>query len=140
MSANSEKILKVLLWWQAIFHTGLGLFGIFAKGSTVFVAGKVFNFNLELTPQMSWVIDPFAAYLLGFGGFMAVAALDPSRHKSVIYVGAGLLAIRVLQRVIFVFTAPDDLVADGSRVSSVLTIVVVSVIVSALIVLTRKLK
>ncbi|MCH7921291.1 MAG: hypothetical protein IIC50_25385, partial [Planctomycetes bacterium] len=126
MSVNSEKILKGLLWWLVVFHTGLAILGIFAKETTVFLAEKFFNFKLELTPQMFWVINPFAAYLLAFGGFMAIAAIDPKRHKSVIYVGAGLLAVRAVQRTIFVITAPAALLVDTSKSSIVLIIAVVS--------------
>ena len=104
------------------------------------LAEQFFNFKLELTPQMFWVINPFAAYLLAFGGFMAIAATDPKQHKSVIYIGAGLLAVRVVQRAIFVITAPDALLADASRSSIVLIIAVVSAITLALVLLTRRLK
>lgn len=140
MSLTSEKILKGLLWWQVIFHAGLGLLGIFAKQTAVFLAAKFFNFNLDLTPQMYWVINPFAAYVLAFGGFMAIAATDPKRYKSVIYIGAGILAVRVLQRITFLITATDDLIADASRSAIVSIIVVVSVFALALVLLTRRLE
>ncbi len=140
MSLNTEKLLKGLLWWLVIFHAGIGLLGIFAKQTAVFLAEQFFNFKLELTPQMYWVINPFAAYLLAFAGFMAIAATNPKQHKSVIYVGAGVLALRAFQRVFFLITASDDLVANASMFAIVLTIVVVSIITLALVLLTRKLE
>ncbi len=140
MSLNSEKTLKGLLWWLVIFHASLGLLGLFAKETAVFLAEAFFNFELQLTPQMYWIINPFAAYLLAFAGFMAVAAIDPKRHRNVIYVGAGLLAVRVVQRAIFLINAPADLVADASKASIGLTIAIVSAITLSLILLTRRLK
>jgi len=86
MPERSEKILKGLLWWLVVFHAALGLLGLFAKESAVFLAEKFFNFQLELTPQMYWVLNPFAAYLFAFAGFMAIAARDPKRNSSLIYV------------------------------------------------------
>ena len=86
MPERSEKVLKGLLWWLVVFHAALGLLGLFAKESAVFLAEKFFNFQLELTPQMYWVLNPFAAYLFAFAGFMAIAARDPKRNSSLIYV------------------------------------------------------
>lgn len=136
----SERVLKGLLWWLAIFHVGLGLLGIFAKETAVFLAGRFFNFNLELTPQMHWVLNPFAAYLLAFGVFMAIAALDPLKYRNIIYAGVGLLALRVIQRAVFVLSAPNELRASTSLSSNVFTIVVVSTIAVTVFLLTRRLQ
>ncbi|TWU27405.1 hypothetical protein [Bythopirellula polymerisocia] len=137
MSDRSEKILKALLWWLVVFHGGLGLLGLFAKGSAEVLAERFFNFQLELSPQMYWVINPFAAYLLAFAAFMAIAAWDPRRNVALIYVAASLLGLRVLQRAYFLLTADDDLISGTSKDRIVLTIAIVLVITIALLVLTR---
>jgi len=139
MPERSHKILKGLLWWLVVFHTVLGLLGLFAKESAVFLAEQFFNFQLELTPQMYWMLNPFAAYLFAFAGFMAIAALDPKRNTSLIYVGATLLGLRVLQRAFFLLTADDDLIANASQVGIVMTLSITLVIAVTLVLLTRKL-
>jgi hypothetical protein len=139
MPERSENILKGLLWWLVVFHSVVGLLGLFAKESAVFLAEKFFNFQLELTPQMYWVLNPFAAYLFAFAGFMAIAALDPKRNTSLIYVGASLLGLRVLQRAFFLLTADDDLIASGSQVGIVITLSVTLAITVSVVLLTRKL-
>jgi hypothetical protein len=139
MPERSENILKGLLWWLVVFHSVVGLLGLFAKESAVFLAEKLFNFQLELTPQMYWVLNPFAAYLFAFAGFMAIAALDPKRNTSLIYVGASLLGLRVLQRAFFLLTADDDLIASGSQVGIVITLSVTLAITVSVVLLTRKL-
>ena len=83
MSTLSEKALKVLLWWLVVFHGGLGLLGIFAKGSAETLAEQFFNFELELSPQTYWILNPFAAYLLAFSGFTAIAASNPRKKRAI---------------------------------------------------------
>ena len=139
MADRPEKILKALLWWLVVFHGGLGLLGIFAKDSAEVLAERFFSFQLELSPQMYWVLNPFAAYLLAFAGFMAIAALDPRRNAALIYVAASLLGLRVLQRGYFLLTADDDLISSPSKGSIGLTIAIVLVLAVALVVLTRNL-
>ena len=139
MLQRSEKVLKGLLWWLVVFHGTLGLLGLFSKESAVFLAAKFFNFQLELTTQMYWVLNPFAAYLMAFAGFMAIAARDPKRHTSLIHVGAALLGLRVVQRVVFLLTADDALIVSASRGGIILVLSVTLVIAISLVVLTKKL-
>lgn len=139
MSNRSELTLKALLWWLVVFHGALGLCGLFAKEFTVDLAARFFSFQLELSPQMHWILNPFAAYLLAFSGFMVIAARDPRRHTSLIHVAAALLGLRVVQRAFFLLTADGDLIAGGSRNSILLTLLIVLVIVVALVILTRNL-
>ena len=140
MAQNSYQVLKVILWIVAAYHIVLGLLGIFAKGLAVFFAKIFFNFNLTLTPEMEWVINPFVAYLLIFGVFMALAAQDPVKYKNVIFVGVGLFALRIVQRIVFLFAAPEGLINQGDPIRNVIAIVIVSAIGIAMFVLAKKIK
>lgn len=137
---NTEKILKILLWFVAVYHILLGLLGIFAKETAVFIANNFFNFNLTLTDELLWVINPFATYLLFFGVFMAVAGMNPKKYKNIIYAGVGLFAVRVIQRIIFVVSAPEGLISNVDPIRNVLAIVVVAVIGLSMFFLTKKLR
>jgi len=137
---TSDKSLKVLLWVVAVYHILIGLLGIFAKDTAVFIANNFFNFNLTLTDQMTWIINPFATYLLFFGVFMAVAAMDPKKYKNIIYAGIGLFALRIIQRIIFIVSAPEGLMSNVDPVRNVIAIAVVAVIGLSLFVLAKKLK
>lgn len=137
---SSDKSLKVVLWIVAVYHILLGLLGIFAKGSAVFIAKNLFDFNLTLNDQMMWVINPFVAYLLFFGVFMAVAAMDPKKYKAIIYAGVGLFALRIIQRIVFVAVAPAGLIGSASLMRNVVAIVVVAVLGLLMFFLTKKLK
>ncbi|MEK6893811.1 MAG: hypothetical protein AABX07_06450 [Nanoarchaeota archaeon] len=136
----SDKSLKVLLWIAAVYHIVLGLLGVFAKDATVYLANVAFNFNLTLNNEMLWVINPFAAYLLVFGVFMAVAATDPKKYKNIIYAGVGLFALRVIQRIIFVVSAPEGLISSVDPIRNTFAIAVVAVMGLSMFLLARKLK
>jgi len=136
----SDKSLKVLLWIAAVYHIILGLLGVFAKDAAVTLANVAFNFNLTLNNEMLWVINPFAAYLLVFGVFMAVAATDPKKYKNIIYAGVGLFALRVIQRIIFVVSAPEGLISSVDPIRNTVAIAVVAVMGLSMFLLARKLK
>ena len=140
MASNKHQSLKILLLIVAVYHIGLGLLGIFAKDFAVTLTKNLFNFNLTLTDQTYWIINPLAAYILIFGVFMALAAKDPVKYKNVIYVGVVLFAIRVLQRVVFFVTAPEGLVSNIDPIRNIIMLVVVAIIGIAMFVMAKKVK
>ncbi len=137
-SANNHQALKIVIWIVAVYHIILGLLGIFAKDYAVSLAKAFFNFNLTFNDQMYWVINPFSAYVLIFGVFMAVAATDPSKYKNIIYAGIGLFAIRIIQRVLFYFTAPETLISSVDPIRNIIMILVVAIIGIAMFFLVKK--
>ncbi len=136
MARQYYLALKGLLLIVAIYHIALGLLGIFAKNLAVALARNFFNFNLALTDQIYWIINPFATYVLIFGFFMAVAASDPIKYKKVVYVGVALCTVRVAQRLAFFFIAPEGLVNNIDPIRNIIAIIVVSSIGIALFVMT----
>ncbi|MEK6828151.1 MAG: hypothetical protein AABX78_02270 [Nanoarchaeota archaeon] len=139
MTEKSIKWLKGLLWLVAIYHILLGLVGIFFKDLAASLAGAFFNFNLTLTPEVYWILNPFAAYVLIFGIFMALAATDPAKYKTVILIGVGLFAIRIIQRIIFLLIAPEGLVKNIDPVRNMLALAIVTVIGLSIFIMDRKL-
>lgn len=137
---KTEKYLKILLWIVSGYHILLGLLGVFAKEQAVYIANNFFNFNLTLDNQMLWVLNPFAAYLLFFGIFMALAATDPKKYKKVIYIGVGLFALRLIERIIFLFISPEGLVANENPIINMTSIFVVFIMGLGMYLLTKKLK
>jgi len=139
MADNSHKWLKGLLWFVAIYHILLGLLGIFAKDLAAALASTFFNFNLTLTPEVYWVLNPFSAYVLIFGFFMALAATDPAKYKTVILIGVALFAIRIVQRIIFLFVAPEGLINNLDPTRNILALAIVTVIGLSIFIMDRKL-
>lgn len=140
MAEDSHKWLKGLLWFVAIYHISLGLLGMFFKDSAVFMARNLFNFNLTLTPEMYWILNPFTSYLLIFGVFMALAAIDPIKYKNVIFIGVALFAVRIVQRIVFFFAAPEGLISNMDPARNILVLVVVSAIGLSMYLLAKRLK
>lgn len=140
MANNSHKWLKGLLWYVAAYHILLGLLGIFAKDFAVSLANWFFNFNLTITPEVYWILNPFSAYVLIFGVFIALAATDPVKYKNIIIVGVVLIAVRVVQRLVFFFQAPEGLIRSVDPTQNILAIVIIMVIGLAMYLLARKVK
>jgi len=84
-------------------------------------------------------------FVLVFSRFPQIASSSrlrpsgPFGRELLIYVGASLLGLRVLQRAFFLLTADDDLIVNASQVSIVLILSVTLVIAVTLVLLTRKL-
>jgi len=106
----------------------------------VFIANNFFNFNLTLNEELQWVINPFATYLLFFGVFIAIAAMDPKKYKNIIYAGVGLFTLRVIQRIIFIISAPKILISNVDPIRNSIAIIIVAVIGFFMFFLTKKIK
>lgn len=135
-----KKALQLILYLVAAYHILLGLVGIFFKGYAVEAAKLFFSFNLTLTPEIYWILNPFAAYVLFFGIFMVVAATDPLKYRNIIYVGVGLFALRIIQRLFFAFTASADLISVVNPAQNILHIVVVAILGVAMLGMVKSLK
>lgn len=138
MTSSKKDWLKYLLWFGAIYHVILGLIGIFAKELVVSLAKNFYNFNLTLDSQAYWIINPLAAYMLIFGGFMAVVASDTVKYKKFINVILVLFVIRVLQRVFFTLASPAGLVSAVDPVREWIDIGLVAAYALSIFLLSRK--
>lgn len=108
---NKVKWLKILLWFGAFYHVVFALIGILGKQYAVTLAKVFYGFNLTMTPEVAWILNPLAAYMLAFGLFLGVAATDPLKYKGVINAALIFIVIRVIQRVFFLVTASGEFVA-----------------------------
>ncbi len=136
---GKKTVLQWLLYIVSIYHLLLGVLTIFAKDLTVGLAKLAFNFNLTLTDQVYWVVNPLAAYLLAFGLFTWVAATNPVKYKKIIFAGVILFGVRVVQRLFFFLTAPKSLVSNVDPVRGVLFLLSITALGVALFILARKL-
>jgi hypothetical protein len=102
------RLLQFLLWLGVIYHAGLGLIGLFGKSLVGAIARNIFGFRLTVTQEILFVIDPLAALMLATGGFLFFCARDPVKYRPLVYVLPGLMAVRLVQMLIFAAT-PEDL-------------------------------
>ncbi|MEW6009341.1 MAG: hypothetical protein AB1629_06890 [Candidatus Omnitrophota bacterium] len=93
--------LRVLLVMFCIGNIVLGLMALLAGGLAVKAAALFYGANVALNPQINYIIRMLGAFVFTMGVLGGIAAYEPVKNKAVINVIILLLAIRVLQRLIF---------------------------------------
>ena len=69
-------------------------------GSLPFFAA-LYGAEMSFTPEFVYVIKPLGAFMVALGAIAAAAALDPLRHRAVIYCFVLLFVLRSAQRLLF---------------------------------------
>lgn len=105
----NEKILKLLLYLFAVYHVVLGLVGMFLTNFafTKDIALNLFNFHLTIDNQTEWILKPLGAYMLVMGILAYIATLDLSKHKAIVYAAVGVIVLRILERLLFVWRGEE---------------------------------
>lgn len=132
--------LRILLGVAAVYHVLIGMTGLIMKGRAEELARSLFGINLEFTPGLLWILNPFAAYMIAFGLMLAVTASNPSRFRPLAFVAAALFALRVVQRVVFLAAADDSLKTVVSPGHNVLHLAVVSIMGLLIVILALRIK
>lgn len=132
-------MLQALLLAIAGYDIYLSVSGLFFRSGAVAHAANFFNFNLELTTSTYWLIGLLSTYLLAFAAFLILAATNPVKYLSVIYICLGIFFVRIFQRIHFILSdSATNLVADPSKTGFYLGSIVVAAV--ALLFLTFKIR
>ncbi len=101
METRAMLLLKVLLVLICAFHViigvGLNVSGEFPKAVAVYYGAQHVNW----TPELAYMLHPLGAFMFVLGALAIVAALDPLKHRPIVYAFAALFIIRGLQRIAF---------------------------------------
>jgi hypothetical protein len=97
---NKMTGLKVVLAMICIYHVVLGLATFVSGDLTVKLAKSIFGLNLEMTPQMSYIVQLLGVYAIAFGLVAGLAAADPLKHPVLLNVIVVLYALRILNKLI----------------------------------------
>ena len=100
MPSTSQRVLKVYLWFIAIYHLFVGLAVNLSDHFTKVIAAT-YGATVDWTPQFTYILHPLGAFMIVLGFLAAVAARDPERYDAVIFGFIGLFLIRALHRVVF---------------------------------------
>lgn len=92
---------KALLWVIALYHIVLGLLLIYSGELSIRAADAMYGWQITGSPELGILGEILGCYAIAFGLMMAVAAGDPVRYRSLLTVGIVLIALRLLQRLIF---------------------------------------
>lgn len=97
---NKITGLKVVLAMICIYHVVLGLATFVSGDLTVKLAKTIFGLNLEMTPQMSYIVQLLGVYAIVFGVVAGMAALDPLKHPVLLNVIVLLYALRIMNKLL----------------------------------------
>jgi hypothetical protein len=95
------RIVKTLLWLVCVTHLAIGIAGVCSPSLAERVVRGFYGATVEMTPAIVHLLRIMGAYMIAVGILGLVAALDPQKYRPVIIAIAILIAIRVLQRIVF---------------------------------------
>ena len=94
------RLLQALLWLASLSHIIIGG-GIMISPEFQRAMAGIYGAEVDWTGQFIYILRPLGAFMLVLGLLLAVAALDPWKHRLIVYGLCGVLFLRVLQRVVF---------------------------------------
>jgi hypothetical protein len=105
MNAGKVAALRLVLLLVAVSNIMIGIAANLgpdlAPAFLRVVAASYGVTDLTLSPQLAYILKPLGAYMIAVGALAFVASRDPLQHRVLVYGIAGLLGLRVLQRLIF---------------------------------------
>lgn len=97
-----ETAFKLLLALVGVAHLALGLAANFAPPDLLGkVVAEFYGATLDVTPQSHHVVRIVGAFMVGIGAMAFLACCDPQRNQAVILGIIVILAVRVVQRLVF---------------------------------------
>lgn len=99
MRRPAFRLLQALLWFASLSHVIIGGGSMLSPESQRAVAG-LYGAEVEWTPQFVYILRPLGAFMFVFGLLLAAAALDPWKHRLIVYGLCGVLFLRTAQRVL----------------------------------------
>ncbi|HEV3117562.1 MAG TPA: hypothetical protein VGY58_10935 [Gemmataceae bacterium] len=96
---NSSMLLlsRVLLWIASLSHIVIGG-GIMLSPEFQRTMASFYGAEVDWTPQFVYILRPLGAFMFMFGLLLAVAAVEPWKHRLIVYGLCGVLLLRVVQR------------------------------------------
>jgi hypothetical protein len=64
------------------------------------ILADLYGAGVDWTAQFIYILRPLGAFMLVLGLLLAVAALDPWKHRLIVYGLCGVLFLRALQRLV----------------------------------------
>lgn len=100
MKNSSLVFLKIVMWIIAGMHLVVGAGLIVAPGFAQFMA-EVYGADVEWTPELRYILKPLGAFMVTLGILAAAAALNPTKHRVIMYGFVVLHLARALQRLVW---------------------------------------
>src|SRR5262245_59942338 len=111
MKGVPVRLLQALLWLASLSHIIIGG-GIMISPEFQRAMAGVYGAEVDWTGQFIYILRPLGAFMFVLGLLLAAAALDPWKHRLIVYGLCGVLFLRVLQRVLL-----QQEIQDAFRIS-----------------------
>jgi hypothetical protein len=93
-------VLQLLMWIVAGFHIVTGL-GLNLSRGFVETMATFYGANVEeWSPQFLYILYPLGAFMLALGAMAVLPALWPGKYRPIVWIFAGLFAIRATHRLV----------------------------------------
>ncbi len=99
MKPSAMTVLKILLLLVCAFHLAVGL-GVNISDDVPGIVAKYYGATEVEGEQALYLLRPLGACMFALGLLAAVAATNPMRHKTVVYVIAILFMFRGIDRIV----------------------------------------
>lgn len=99
MNGNALRMLQVLLWFVCASHIIIGG-GIMISSGFQELMEAVYGASVVWTNELSYLARVLGVFMLAFGVVGIAAAVDPVRYGVLVYGFAGVMLIRVGQRIV----------------------------------------
>ena len=106
---------RLLTGFIGVYHLCTGLMTMFSGELTIRMAKSLAGWTIEGSPAMGIVGEVLGCYLIAFGLMMLAAAVNPIKSKSFITVGLVLIALRLIQRLVFSAKVIEVFQVDAAR-------------------------
>jgi hypothetical protein len=101
MNRKSRIALQLTMGIVCAFHLFTGL-GVNVSPAFVDAAARMYGADPQgWSPEFLHILKPLGAFMMALGAAAAVTAMNPDRYRAIVYIFAGLFAVRALHRIIF---------------------------------------
>jgi len=115
MKPSAMTVLKILLLLVCAFHLAVGL-GVNISDDVPGMMAKYYGAtSVEGNLQATYLLRPLGACMFALGLLAAVAATNPMRHKTVVYVISILFMFRGIDRIVCHQEITDAFGVSGPR-------------------------
>jgi hypothetical protein len=99
MSGTPFRLLQALLWFASLSHILIGA-SLMVSPEAQRAVAALYGAEVDWTAQFVYILRPLGAFMFVLGLLLAVAALDPWKHRLIVYGLCGVLLLRALQRLL----------------------------------------
>ena len=132
MQSTASRLLRLYLWFIALFHLFVGLAVNLSESFTRMIAAG-YGATVDWTPQFVYILKPLGAFMIILGILAAVAARQPGRYPAVILGFVLLFTIRALHRLFYMGVLESAFGISRSRSMMNLAVFAVQAIVLLLL-------